>query len=155
MSQQSFGRFTGWHMTTILIAFFGIVIAVNLVMARFAISTFGGTVVENSYVASQKYNRWLDQAEQQSKLNWKTKVSLDSSRRLVVQVEKAGQPLAGLTLSGLATHPLGRAPQIPLNFAASTMGTYVVNEPLPEGRWQIALVLKSGADTVNLLEPVQ
>ena len=29
-------RFTGWHMLAILGAFFGVVIAVNLVMARFA-----------------------------------------------------------------------------------------------------------------------
>ena len=41
-------RFTGWHMTTILVAFFAVVITVNIVMARFALSTFGGTVVENS-----------------------------------------------------------------------------------------------------------
>ena len=37
----------GWHMTTILVAFFAVVITVNIVMARFALSTFGGTVVEN------------------------------------------------------------------------------------------------------------
>mgnify|MGYP001281167617 CR=1 FL=1 len=40
------GPFTGRHMATILIAFFGVVITVNIVMARFALSTFGGTVVE-------------------------------------------------------------------------------------------------------------
>ena len=58
-------RFTGWHMTTILVAFFAVVITVNIVMARFALSTFGGTVVENSYVASQHYNEWLARAAAQ------------------------------------------------------------------------------------------
>jgi len=53
------GRFTGWHMTFILVSFFAVVIAVNLTMAHFASSTFGGLVVENSYVASQKYDGWL------------------------------------------------------------------------------------------------
>ena len=43
-------RFTGWHMAAILLGFFGLVVAVNLYMAHTAISTFGGTVVENSYV---------------------------------------------------------------------------------------------------------
>jgi nitrogen fixation protein FixH len=42
------GPFTGRHMTAILVGFFGVVIAVNLLMARFATSTFGGIVVENT-----------------------------------------------------------------------------------------------------------
>jgi hypothetical protein len=61
-SQHAPRPFTGRHMAMIMIAFFGVVIAVNVLMARFAVSTFGGVVVENSYVASQHFNRWLDEA---------------------------------------------------------------------------------------------
>ena len=43
--------FTGRHMAAIMVAFFGVVIAVNVYMARLATSTFTGVVVENSYVA--------------------------------------------------------------------------------------------------------
>ena len=57
--QKSVRRFTGYHATMIIVAFFAVVVGVNMVMARFALSTFGGTVVDNSYVASQKYNEWL------------------------------------------------------------------------------------------------
>src|SRR3546814_3241852 len=57
--------FTGRHAAMILIAFFGVVISVNIVMASFALSTFGGTVVDNSYVASQHYNEWLARADAQ------------------------------------------------------------------------------------------
>ena len=63
-------RFTGWHFTAIITAFFGVVVAVNLTMAVFATRTFGGVVVENSYVASQKYNDWLDAAKRQQQLAW-------------------------------------------------------------------------------------
>ena len=60
-------RFTGWHFTAIITAFFGVVIAVNLTMAVFATRTFGGVVVENSYVASQTFDRdrlaWHDRAD--------------------------------------------------------------------------------------------
>ena len=61
-------KFTGWHMTGILVAFFGVVVSVNVFMAQAAISTFDGTVVDNSYVASQKFNGWLDKAEAQKAL---------------------------------------------------------------------------------------
>src|SRR3546814_19411645 len=57
--------FTGRHAAMILIAFFGVVISVNIVMASFALSTFGGTVVDNSYVASQHSNEWLATADAQ------------------------------------------------------------------------------------------
>jgi nitrogen fixation protein FixH len=155
MTQHIFGRFTGWHMTAILVTFFGVVITVNLVMAHYAIGTFGGTVVDNSYVASQNYNRWLAAAEQQSRLGWKATLSLDSSRRLQVKADKAGMPISGLTISGVAAHPLGRVPPISLNFTKASMDTFFAQQPLPKGRWKIALALKSGSDTLNLLEPVQ
>ena len=62
------GPFTGWHMLAICVAFFGVVIAVNVVMADLAISTFSGEVVENSYVASQRFNGWLDEAKAEAEM---------------------------------------------------------------------------------------
>ena len=64
------GPFTGRHMALILVAGFGIVIAVNFLMAYLAARDFGGVVVENSYVASQNYNSWLKEADAQRQLGW-------------------------------------------------------------------------------------
>jgi nitrogen fixation protein FixH len=75
-------KFTGWHMTGILVAFFGVVVSVNVFMAQAAISTFGGTVVDNSYVASQKFNGWLDKAEAQKALGWTVSARLNGSRHV-------------------------------------------------------------------------
>src|SRR3546814_4880371 len=72
--------FTGRHAAMILIAFFGVVISVNIVMASFALSTFGGTVVDNSYVASQHYNEWLARADAQDRLGWNKNVDRKSTR---------------------------------------------------------------------------
>jgi nitrogen fixation protein FixH len=55
-------------MAAIMVAFFAVVIAVNVYMARLASSTFTGVVVENSYVASQHFNRWLDEARAEERL---------------------------------------------------------------------------------------
>ena len=148
-------RFTGWHMTTILVAFFGVVIAVNLIMARYAIVTFGGTVVDNSYVASQNYNRWLAQADSQAKLGWVPKVSLDSGRRVKLLIVKDGAPFANVSAAGLAIHPLGRAPSIPLTFVPTSNGTLLANQALPAGRWRVQLSLRKGADILKLDQPVQ
>jgi nitrogen fixation protein FixH len=149
------GRFTGWHMATILIAFFGVVVAVNLIMARYAVATFGGTVVDNSYVASQHYNHWLAQADRQAKLGWTPKLMLDSDRRLVVSVAKDGAPLKNLAASGVAIHPLGQAPSVDLLFAPSASGALISNQSLPAGRWRVHLTLRRGADAVALDQPIQ
>ncbi len=148
-------RFTGWHMATILIIFFGIVIAVNLVMARFAVSTFGGTVVDNSYVASQNYNRWLAAADAQARLGWVSKVRLDPARRLALLVSKDGAPLANLAAQGLAIHPLGHTPSIPLTFELSSTGALQSKQTLPAGRWRVQITLRRSVDTVKLNMPVQ
>ena len=57
------GPFTGKHFAVIIVAFFAVVVSVNVYMARAASSTFGGVVVENSYVASQNFNAWLAEAD--------------------------------------------------------------------------------------------
>jgi nitrogen fixation protein FixH len=137
--------FTGWHMTSILVSFFAIVIAVNLTMARFATGTFGGVVVENSYVASQNYNRWLDAADRQAKLGWTHKLTLDHQRRLIVSTSKNGAVLPALTARGQAIHPLGRSKPLQLSFERDSNGNLRAREPLPSGRWHVRITLRSGA----------
>lgn len=48
--------FTGRHMLAIMVAFFGVIIAVNFTMAYLATATWSGLVVKNTYVASQEFN---------------------------------------------------------------------------------------------------
>lgn len=155
MNPGSGKPFTGRHMTMILVAFFGVVIAVNLVMARFAIGTFGGTVVDNSYVASQKFNGWLEQARQQEALGWESTVTLDGARHAVVRVMRAGAPLAGVAAKGAAHHPLGREPSRPLAFAEIAPGTLRADAPLPAGRWTLHLTLRHGEQEIRRIETVQ
>ena len=67
--------FTGRHMAAVMVGGFSVIVGVNLFMAWQASSTFGGVVVENSYVASQHFNRWLDQAAQARALGWEARAS--------------------------------------------------------------------------------
>ena len=136
-------RFSGWHMTAILLAFFGVVVAVNMTMAMFATRTFGGVVVENSYVASQKYNGWLRAARKQDQLGWKITPTLDGKRRVLVSVNADG-----VQVSGFARHPLGRAADVPLTFGADLRS----NQALPPGRWAVHLVARRGNDEARLME---
>lgn len=131
------GPFTGRHITVIIVAFFAVVVGVNLIMARAAIRTFGGVVVDNSYVASQNYNKWLDEAARQKALGWSAKVGRSSDGRVVVTM--AGTPASGLTLHAEARHPLGRLPDQVLTFQRQADGSFRSAEPLGAGRWKLRL----------------
>jgi nitrogen fixation protein FixH len=135
------GEFTGRRMAGILIAFFGVVIAVNLAMARLAGSTFAGVVVENSYVASQHFNRWLDAAAQEKALGWQAQASRDGANRIVVVLTGTGAEAA--QVSAVARHPLGRLADRPLAFAAIARGRFVSAQALPAGRWRLRLEVTS------------
>jgi nitrogen fixation protein FixH len=128
--------FTGRHMFAILAAFFGVVIVVNLVNARYASSTFGGVVVENSYVASQDFNRWLDEAKAEKALGWDAVTTWRPDGRIVVAIK--GAP-AGAALKAVARHPLGRLPHRALSFDRLGNGQFLSRQALPDGRWDVRL----------------
>ena len=137
-------QFTGWHMLAMMVAFFGVVIAVNLTMARIAIGSFGGVVVENSYVASQEFNGWLEQTRQQEALGWTVTRQLQADRRLLVSIVGAPETLA---ITGTARPPLGKATDLPLTFNRIAPGEYLSAVPLPAGRMTVRLQVAAGADT--------
>jgi nitrogen fixation protein FixH len=134
------GRFNGRHMAAILVAFFGIVIVVNFYMAHLATSTFSGEVVENSYVASQNYNRWLDEARAEGQLGWKATARREGDGHVYVTL--AGVP-AGAVVAGDAWHPLGRAADHSLHFVA-VPGGFRSAETVPDTRWRIRIEVKAG-----------
>ena len=128
--------FTGRHMAAIMVGFFGVIIAVNFTMARFATATFGGRVVENSYVASQEFNGWLEKAEKQRALGWDAITTWRPDNRLAVQL--SGVP-AEAKVSAISRHPLGRLPDREIAFVPNGEGRFLSSSTLPEGRWLLRL----------------
>jgi len=128
--------FTGRHMAAVMIGFFGVVIVVNVQMARMAIGTFGGEVVENSYVASQHFNHWLDEAATEKQLGWSAKATRRADGKVLVRI--AGAP-GTATVSALARHPLGVVPDVPLRFVPAGDGSFVSATALPDARWRLRI----------------
>ena len=142
--------FTGGRMFLIFLAAFGLIFAVNFYMAWLAVTTFTGTVVENSYVASQQFNGWLAEARAEKALGWKVSVELDPARYVLIHAtDKNGRPLAPLDATGTAGLALVNAAPQPLHFVPVGAGEVRGSMPLPQGRWQIRLNLTSGAHRVR------
>lgn len=146
-------QFTGRHMLLLLLAFFGIVVAVNVTMATLASRTFGGLIVANGYVASRDYNGWLRDARSQDQLGW----DFDAGRagdRLELTAVASGRPLTGLAVSAVAVHPLGVGEDRALRFQSIASGRYRSIESLPPGRWRVHVEARRGGDRFRAVRDI-
>ncbi len=134
--------FTGRHMALVFIGGFGVVIAVNLLMASVAVGSFHGTVVDNSYVASQNYNGWLAKAEASRALGWQALPTRRAEGRVVL--ETIAVP-AGAAITAEAERPLGTRETASLTFSDQGGGRWLSNEAVAEGRWKLRIAIRAKA----------
>ena len=137
-------EFTGRDMLLVLIAGFGIVVAVNFYMAGQASSSFSGVVVENSYHASQKFNEWLDEAERGQELGWKASLIRSDDGHL--DMETSGVPSGALVEAELR-RPIGERQSIVLNFSQLDENRFRSDLRVDEGRWIARVNIIAGNDS--------
>ena len=134
--------FTGRHMALVMTGFFGVVIAVNVLLANLAVSTFSGTVVENSYVASQGFNGLLRTARAERMLGWRLGIARAANGAVRFTLDDAsGRPLRGAAVSARADHPLGAKAPVVMTPREVAPGAY--EAALPAGRWHVAVEVRA------------
>ena len=109
-NRSATGReFTGRHMLAVMLAFFGVIIAVNLTMATFARTSWSGLVVQNTYVASQQFNARAEEGRRQAELGFAPALAVEAGMLRFSLTDKEGRPVR-LT-DGIATlrRPVGDA----------------------------------------------
>ncbi|MCJ8323780.1 MAG: FixH family protein [Rhizobiales bacterium] len=136
-------KLTGWHFLAIMLGFFAVIIAVNIVFVTSALNAFSGLVVKNSYVASQFYNAKIRQAETQKKLGWQLDLLVNKQGIDFILVTKDNQPVANklVTLSLRSTNNDNNDIAVVLNELKP--GHYFANLPndvaTPNGSYLIEL----------------
>ena len=93
---------TGRHVLAITLAAFGVIIAVNMVMAFKAVSTFPGLETPNSYVASQRFDR---ERAAQAALGWTVTPEYDGRELTLVVQDAQGNPARIRSLSATVGRP--------------------------------------------------
>ena len=93
---------TGRHVLAITLAAFGVIIAVNMVMAFKAVSTFPGLETPNSYVASQRFDR---ERAAQAALGWIVTPEYDGRELTLVVQDAQGNPARIRSLSATVGRP--------------------------------------------------
>ena len=142
---QSPKPLTGGKVLLILVAFFGVVIGVNMVMMRFAIQTLPGTEVDSAYSASLAYEKEIATARDQSARNWKVDAHVERSGQggATLQVEARdsfGRPMSGLKFHGRFERPTDRRADLPVALAEVGIGIYRGSaDAVAPGQWDLVL----------------
>jgi nitrogen fixation protein FixH len=136
---------TGRKVLFMLLAFFGVVIAVNVIMAKLAIQTLPGTEVDSAYSASLAYENEIAAAHDQNARNWKVDAHIqrgpDGGTTLQVEArDSSGLPMTGLNFFGHFERPADRRADQPVALAEVASGIYRGSAPLiGAGQWDLVL----------------
>jgi nitrogen fixation protein FixH len=136
---------TGTKVFLMLVAFFGIVISVNVTMAKLAISTLPGTDVDSPYAAGLAYDREISAAHDQAARKWKVIAHIerrpDGNAALQVEArDAAGQPVTGLKFGGRLERPTDKRSDLAVELAEAGMGIYRGNAAsVAPGQWDLVI----------------
>jgi nitrogen fixation protein FixH len=131
--------FTGRKMLVAILAFFGVIIAVNGVMAYLAVRDFRGVVVNSSYVASQDFNAYHARFAAQLARGWQVDVHASDGAPALVVTDASGEPIRGLTIAATALRVTDAHADVTLTLAETAPGVYATDIALAPGRWDIEI----------------
>ncbi len=134
---------TGRHVAWMMIAGFGVIIAVNLTLAFQAVGTFPGLETRNSYVASQSFEA---RRQAQQALGWQVTANHEAGL-LHLSITRNGTPVAPKIQSavlGRATHVAeDQFPELRFNGQ-----TFTAPADLGPGNWNLRLVARAADGTL-------
>ncbi|MFT4150197.1 MAG: FixH family protein [Paracoccaceae bacterium] len=129
------GEITGRQVLAVTCGAFGIIIAVNVLMAYKAVSTFPGLEVDNGYVASQTFDREM---AAQKALGWSLRHDYDEAAHelRLTFTDRDGLPVEVQGLSVLVGRTTESREDKTPDFARRA-GAYVADIALPPGKWMM------------------
>jgi len=136
---------TGTKVLLMLVAFFGVVIGVNVTMAKLAISTLPGTEVDSPYSAGLTYEKEITAAHDQAARKWQVNAHIQRSAAgdATVQVEArdaSGRPMTGLKFQGRLERPADKRADLAVNLSEVGIGIYRGNATaVAPGLWDLVL----------------
>ncbi len=144
------GQLTGRHVLAWLGGFFLVMFAANGALIYFALHTLHGEALENSYDASQAFNKRIAEARAQDERGWKADVltrAEGAGERVMVEFhDRSGAPIPGLTVTARFQHPFDAAEDRTAALVSDGANYEGVATPVPHGRWTLIIEASRGAE---------
>jgi len=136
---------TGTKVFLMLVAFFGVVIGVNVTMMKLAIATLPGTDVDSPYAAGLTYDREISAAHDQAGRKWQVNAHIerraDGGAALQVEArDAAGRPMTGLKFGGRLERPTDKRADLGLELTETGIGIYRgTATSVAPGQWDLVI----------------
>ena len=134
----------------------GLVVAVNMVMLWFALTTFPGVATRHAYAEGRAYNRVIARDAGIAELGWRTTVRVVDSGGAVeaVYVGRDGAPVAALTPRAVFTRPVGERASLEVALSETEPGVYRAAVALPlRGVWAVRLTAGAHEAVARVMAP--
>lgn len=135
MAETQGRELTGRKVLAIVLSAFGVIIAVNMVMAYSAVNTFPGLEVQNSYIASQGFNERL---AAQRALGWQTEARMEGGTLRVSITDADGRPARVAELSAILGRPTTEREDVAPDFVFDGRA-WVADIEADYGNWDLRL----------------
>ena len=138
------GTFTGRHMLAAMAAFFGVIVAVNLTMAAFAMKSWTGLVVKNAYVASQEFNGRAQAGREQAALGWRGELAYSNGQLRYRLVHENGAAVPVTSVEVALGRPAYEADDTKLVLSPTGNGSFGSGIALADGQWIVSVSAEAG-----------
>jgi nitrogen fixation protein FixH len=144
------GILTGRKVLAMVLAFFGVIIAVNATLTVLAVETLSGTEVASAYSASLAYKNEISAAQRQNERHWDVTAAArrDASGHVSVSVaarDARGTPIGGLALNVRLQRPVDKRFDRDVTLAEISPGTYAAAlDDIVAGQWDLVIEADSG-----------
>ncbi|MDS1138324.1 FixH family protein [Nitratireductor indicus] len=139
-------EFTGRHMLLLMIAFFGVIISVNVTMAVLANSSWTGLIVNNSYVASQTFNERAAEGRAQDALGWTGAFAAADGAVTYRLSDKSGSPIRLDAVRITMHRPVTADEDVTLDMVAQDDGSYMAQHGPGDGTWVVKIEADAGLE---------
>ncbi|WP_048649292.1 FixH family protein [Nitratireductor soli] len=139
-------EFTGRHMLFIMLAFFGVIIAVNFTMAFLANSSWTGLIVQNSYVASQTFNERAAEGRAQAALGWQGALGVSDGVVTYRLTDAGGSPIHLDDVRVTMHRPVTADEDVSLAMTVDGDGGFSAAHGPGDGTWVVKIEADAGLD---------
>lgn len=142
---------TGRLVLASVLAFFAVIVAVNMLMATLAVSTFGGVETRNAYQAGLSFSREIASAREQAARDWHVEAKLSPWTPEGVTVDVAprdakGRSIGAVEVTVTFVHPASRRQDIATALTPIATGAYRGSAAVSRGQWDLVVeVARDGA----------
>ncbi|MCP8894612.1 FixH family protein [Shinella daejeonensis] len=143
-SQAKKGQFTGWHMLAIMVAFFSVIIVVNLTMAFFARSSWTGMVVGNTHIASRQFNEKAAEGRAQMALGWKPELTIVDGKVHYRLVDSIGNVMAATRVTASFRRPTHASEDQEVVLTRQPDASFSGSVELRDGLWIVEVDSEAG-----------